>query len=84
MAGAGTFKSCIFWANPGFNDIHGTPWVTDSNVQGGFPGFGNIDDDPMFVSFSLPATIEGSVRSGFTAAQCVLQEEAEAARASRP
>lgn len=31
----------------------------------------------------LPATIEGSVRSGFTAAQCVLQEEAEAAHASR-
>ena len=30
--------------------VGGSPSVTYSNVQGGFPGVGNIDADPLFVS----------------------------------
>jgi hypothetical protein len=48
----GTADNCIFWGN-----IPGQIWyepdadsviVRYSDVQGGFPGPGNIDDDPLF------------------------------------
>ncbi|MCH8345194.1 MAG: right-handed parallel beta-helix repeat-containing protein [Planctomycetes bacterium] len=42
--------NCIFWGNTeGSIDGNSTPNVTFSNVQGGFPGTGNIDADPLFV-----------------------------------
>ncbi|USN97865.1 MAG: hypothetical protein H6810_06610 [Phycisphaeraceae bacterium] len=43
--------NCVFWGdgpNEIFND-GSTPFVTYSNVQGGYVGTGNIDADPMFV-----------------------------------
>jgi len=50
-----TFINSIFWNNPippggeifvAYND----PVITYSNVRGGWPGIGNIDSDPLFVS----------------------------------
>lgn len=29
--------------------VNGSPTITYSNIQGGWPGMGNIDDDPLFV-----------------------------------
>jgi len=41
--------NCILWANSG-EEIEGAPaLVTYSDVQGGYPGTGNIDEDPEFV-----------------------------------
>ena len=45
-------SNCIFWANssPAIRIQHGQPAVVDyCNVQGGWPGEGNIDLDPCFV-----------------------------------
>jgi hypothetical protein len=40
----------IIWGNTGDDvQIQGSPEVTYSNVQGGFPGVGNMDVDPGFV-----------------------------------
>jgi hypothetical protein len=41
----------IFWADSsgaGGYEISGTPTVTYSNIEGGWPGEGNIDTDPLF------------------------------------
>ena len=49
---APTITSCILWGNsaPAGSQIHcGWPTVTYSCVQGGWPGVGNIEDDPNFV-----------------------------------
>jgi predicted outer membrane repeat protein len=35
--------------NP-FASVSGSLWITDSNVQGGAPGAGNIDADPLWVN----------------------------------
>ena len=44
-----TVTNCIFWANTGGSfDGSGNPTVTYSNAEGGFPGTGNIDTDPLF------------------------------------
>jgi len=44
-----TVTNCILWAN-GLNAIvGGMPVVSNTDVQGGFPGTGNIDTDPLFV-----------------------------------
>ena len=43
--------NCVMW-NDSPSEIRvfiGEPTVTYSTVQGGWPGVGNIDDDPMFV-----------------------------------
>lgn len=40
--------SCIFWSNAG-EAISGNTEVVFSLVEGGFPGDGNIDADPLFV-----------------------------------
>ncbi|MCD4653671.1 hypothetical protein K8T06_07015 [bacterium] len=40
---------CIIWGNIG-QDISGDPTVTYSVISGGYPGTGNIDIDPVFVS----------------------------------
>ncbi|MHC4500613.1 MAG: right-handed parallel beta-helix repeat-containing protein, partial [Planctomycetota bacterium] len=37
--------NCIFWDN----NVVGPATITYSNVQGGWPGLGNIDADPCFV-----------------------------------
>ncbi len=45
-----TVTNCVLWGDsPGEIGGSGTPTVTYSNVQGGFPGTGNIDADPLFV-----------------------------------
>ncbi len=44
-------KNCILWNDSPqeFYIISGDPDVTYSDVQGGWPGEGNIDSDPLFV-----------------------------------
>jgi len=44
--------NCIVWENsaPAYPDIFGVPTVTYSDVTGGWPGIGNIDANPSFVS----------------------------------
>ena len=41
-------RDCIFWGNTG-PVADGTPLITHSLVEGGYPGEGNIDTDPLFV-----------------------------------
>ena len=47
-----TITNCILWGNDALDgpEIYGgSPVVTYSDVQGGWPGEGNIDSDPIFV-----------------------------------
>ncbi len=45
-----TVSNCILWGDSlGEISGTGTPTVQYSNIQGGFPGIGNIDADPLFV-----------------------------------
>ncbi|MHC4127703.1 MAG: right-handed parallel beta-helix repeat-containing protein [Planctomycetota bacterium] len=44
-----TVTNCILWADSPDEIVGGTPDVSYTDVQGGFPGTGNIDADPMFV-----------------------------------
>ncbi len=44
-----TLTNCILWGDTPEEIYSGTPVVTYSDVQGGWPGEGNIDIDPMFV-----------------------------------
>jgi|GEM_PF-2193901 len=50
-----TLANCILWGDTAssgseiYNDI-GTPSVTYSNIQGGYAGTGNINQDPLFVN----------------------------------
>jgi len=41
--------NCILWSNTPEEIKGGTPVITYSNIQGGWPGAGNIDADPLFV-----------------------------------
>ncbi len=41
-------RNCILWA-PMYNESNSNPIVTYSNIQGGYPGEGNFDADPLFV-----------------------------------
>ncbi|MHC4149404.1 MAG: right-handed parallel beta-helix repeat-containing protein [Planctomycetota bacterium] len=41
-------NNCILWDNVASEIISGTPSVVYSNVQGGWPGLGNIVTDPCF------------------------------------
>jgi hypothetical protein len=43
-----TFANTILWSNNP-RQIHGTPGVTHTNIQGGWPGIGNISAEPGFV-----------------------------------
>jgi hypothetical protein len=45
--------NCIIWGNIGPRIISGDPEVVYSDIQGGWPGEGNIDADPCFVSGPL-------------------------------
>ena len=54
--------NCIVWGD-GFDEIHvesGAPIVTYSDIQGGWPGLGNIDVDPMFGDPHGPDGIVGT------------------------
>jgi len=45
-----SLTNCIFWNNGnGIQNHESTTVINYSNVQGGWPGFGNIDADPCFV-----------------------------------
>lgn len=50
---APTLKNCIVWNNIG-GPFGGQSWasaiITHSNIEGGYPGNGNVDLDPLFVS----------------------------------
>jgi hypothetical protein len=47
-----TLTNCILWNNtpPQIGDYNSTIVVTYSDIQGGWPGLGNIDADPCFVN----------------------------------
>jgi len=40
--------NCIVWSNRD-SEVYGVPFLTYSDVEGGWPGEGNIDSDPHFV-----------------------------------
>ena len=45
-----TITNCILWGNSDeIYVLNGNPIFTYSNIQGGWSGEGNIDEDPMFV-----------------------------------
>ncbi len=46
--GSPTVTNCILW-NDSPDEIFGSATAAYSNVQGSFPGTGNIDADPLFV-----------------------------------
>ncbi len=48
--GSPTVTNCILWGDsPDEFSGNSTPTVSYTDVQGGFPGTGNIDADPLFV-----------------------------------
>jgi hypothetical protein len=51
LAGSPTVTNCILWGDTSdeISDYSSSLVVTYSNVQGDFPGEGNIDADPLFV-----------------------------------
>ena len=50
-----TVTNCILWRNhPDQMDFRSDPNVTFSNVEGGYPGLGNLDVDPCFVDPNGP------------------------------
>lgn len=56
--------NCIFWANsPSGMSLAGGAWadVTYCDVQGGWPGQGNINANPRFAARCYPAEIAGMV-----------------------
>jgi hypothetical protein len=46
--GASTTVNCIFWGNSP-DEVFGPAEISYSRVEGGWPGPGNIDADPLFV-----------------------------------
>jgi hypothetical protein len=62
-SGAVTLTNSIVWGNPGGNLAceDGTCNITYSDIQGGWTGTGNIDEDPMFVD---PASGDYSLQHG--------------------
>ncbi len=53
-------NNCILWENTPDQIYGATPTVTYSNVQGGWPGLGNIDADPCFVD---PCNVDYHLKS---------------------
>ncbi len=52
MGGSPAIKNSIIWGNHPNTDVISVPSDTSvqySNIQGGFPGTGNLDEDPLFV-----------------------------------
>ena len=61
--GSATMVNCIIWGNSG-GTIHATTTALDATyscIQGGWSGWGNIDDDPLFVD---PASGDYSLSPG--------------------
>lgn len=57
---APVIANCIFWGDSPYEFEEGLNYVTYSDVQGGYAGEGNIDDDPLFVSgYYLSQTAAG-------------------------
>jgi hypothetical protein len=48
LGGGATVTNCILWGNTP-NGVSAFATIAYSNVQGGFPGIGNMDADPLFV-----------------------------------
>jgi hypothetical protein len=48
LGGGATVANCILWGNTP-NGVSAFATIAYSNVQGGFPGVGNMDGDPLFV-----------------------------------
>jgi hypothetical protein len=48
IAGHQTVTNCVFWSNSGGVGDVGVGGITYSNVEGGWPGEGNVDADPLF------------------------------------
>jgi len=61
-----TVTNCIFWGNTApsgaqiYNDGTSSLTITYSDIQGRWPGIGNIDDDPLFVDADGPDNIAGT------------------------
>jgi hypothetical protein len=60
MQGFGSLVNCVVWGNDA-TQLAPALLVTYSDVQGGFPGTGNIDADPMFAD---PANLDYRLMSG--------------------
>jgi hypothetical protein len=60
--GASTIRNCILWGNasPEISVRAGGPIVTYCDVQGGRPGVGNINVDPMLIDTSCSLQIGSS------------------------
>jgi len=58
-----TFTNCIIWGN-GSDNFDGTP-VTYSTVEGGYPGEGNISEQPGFADPDGPDDIPGNEDDDF-------------------
>jgi hypothetical protein len=61
-----TLTNCILWGNTAYSgsqiyNSSSTPTVTYSDVQGGYPGTGNISADPLFVDADGPDDIVGTL-----------------------
>ncbi|MCA9293343.1 MAG: right-handed parallel beta-helix repeat-containing protein [Phycisphaerales bacterium] len=60
----GDFHNCIFATHavdPVFFANGGTTTITHSLIEGGYPGAGNIDADPLFVDADGPDNIPGTL-----------------------
>ncbi len=64
--GTATVTNCILWDNTApmgaqiYNDWAGSATVRYSDIQRGWPGEGNIDEDPCFVNPNGPDGISGT------------------------
>ncbi len=49
--GSGSVRNCIFWGNTAYQIMapKSPSVISYSDIEGGFPGVGNIDADPLFV-----------------------------------
>ncbi|MHC4641780.1 MAG: hypothetical protein ACYS32_09065, partial [Planctomycetota bacterium] len=59
-----TVENSIIWGNIGANEIHGNVNITYSDIEGGYPGSGNIDDDPCFAPGTLGDYYLGHIATG--------------------
>ncbi len=50
ITGAAQIINCIIWGNVPQQITGGVPLIYYSDIQGGYPGAGNIDADPLFVT----------------------------------
>jgi hypothetical protein len=48
--GSPTVSNSIIWGNIGGDEIHGSPVITYSDINDGWPGEGNLDADPCLVT----------------------------------